>query len=82
MASVSKFLYRNGTETVQDLHIEPDGEHYLVRPGESVDIVVDYLREGTLELEQVPGGLLIWGYESSIVYVMSEGKELDPFFPE
>jgi hypothetical protein len=82
MKSISKYSYRNSANRDLDLVIEPDGEHYLIKSNQVVEIVVGSRVEGCIEFEQTPDGLVVWGFPSTIISVQYEGKELDPFFPE
>lgn len=65
------------------LTLESWAEPYVIQPGATVQIVVDGgVADQYLELEQLPGGLTIYGVTGGIITVFSDGKELEPDFPE
>lgn len=73
----------NGSEAVMLLIIEPWAEEYLIEPGASVDIVGQGGRfETGFEVEYVDKGMIVYGWEGSIVSVFSNGEIVEPSFQQ
>jgi hypothetical protein len=79
MTSLQKFNYTNGVGTNLRVIVEPWADQFVIRPGQRVEILVR--SEGVIghvELEQLPTGLIVYGYEGCIISLSSDGEELMP----
>lgn len=71
----------NGKATRMLLIIEPWAEEYWIEPGVSVDVVGrGGSSEGGFEVEFVEAGMIVYGWEDSVVSVFHEGALLVPDF--
>lgn len=79
MTKSQRFSYINGSNVELLVVVEPWAEQFLIRPGQRVEILVrGEGTAGTVELEQLPTGLIIYGYEGCIISLLSDGEELVP----
>jgi hypothetical protein len=79
MTSLQKFSYTNRAGMDMRITVEPWAEQFVIRPGQTIDVVVaGGVAGGCLELEQVADGLIIYGYEGTTVHLTSNGEELTP----
>lgn len=69
----------NGSAVVMLLIVEPWAEQYLIEPGRSVDVVGQGGRidEG-FEVEYFNEGIIVYGWEGSVVSVFSNGEMVEP----
>lgn len=73
------FMYINSAEVDLRLVLEPWGDEFVIASGKQVVISVHGNGvAGSVELEQLPAGLVIYGYEGSTIEVTLDGKELEP----
>lgn len=69
----------NGGGTVMLLIIEPWAEEYLVEPGKSVDVVGQGGNvDSGFEVEYFDKGMIVYGWEGSVVSVFSNGEVVLP----
>ena len=79
MTTSQKLSYINGSDIELRVIVEPWAEQFLIRPGQRVEIHVRSEGEvGTIELEQLATGLVIYGYEGCTMSLISDGEELAP----
>jgi len=79
MTTSQRFGYINGSDVELRVIVEPWADQFLVSPGQRVEILIrGEGTAGTVELEQLPTGLIIYGYEGCIVSLLSDGEELVP----
>ncbi|GAA4352071.1 hypothetical protein GCM10023165_40800 [Variovorax defluvii] len=79
MTTSQRFSYINGSDVELRVIVEPWADQFLIRPGQRVEVLVrGDGTAGAVELEQLPTGLIIYGYEGCIVSLLSDGKELAP----
>ncbi len=58
--------------------LEPWGEEYLMAPGATFEIVARGPEGGTLEVESASERVTVWGWASSTVTLLHDGKVLGP----
>jgi hypothetical protein len=74
-----KLTYTNRTGHKLSVILEPWGEEYCVEPNDSIDIVVhNGSPAGHLEIAQTAEGLIIYGWEGSVVSILHAGLRLMP----
>ncbi|MCO7568786.1 hypothetical protein NJH78_02265 [Pseudomonas chlororaphis] len=74
-----KVIYKNGAEKAVLLIVEPWAEEYLIESGQSVEVVDQGNSfEGCVEVEYFDGGIIVYGWEGSILSVFKSGVELVP----
>jgi hypothetical protein len=79
MNAAEKLTYTNRTGHKLSVMLEPWAEEHWVEPDGSIDIVVlNGSPAGHLEIEQTAEGLIIYGWEGSVVSILHPGKELAP----
>jgi len=81
-----RLAYRNDTQKYVFLIVEPWSEEYMIRSGESVEILI-YVDASTpladsaaqpIDMAHVPDGLVIHGFPGSVIYVAQDGAILEP----
>jgi hypothetical protein len=78
MNTTQTITYGNGTATRLLIILEPWAEQYWIEPADRVDIKAHSSVPGQLEFEHTQAGLIIYGWEGSVVWVLRDGKELEP----
>lgn len=79
MTTSQRFIYINGSDVELRVIVEPWADQFLIRPGQRVEVLVHgESTAGTVELEQLPSGLIIYAFEGCIVSLLSDGEELVP----
>lgn len=74
-----KVMCGNGTKKTILLIVEPWAEEYLLEPGQSVDVIgKGGVAEGVFEVEYFDGGLIVYGWEGSVLSVFNNGVEVFP----
>ena len=74
-----KFSYINSLDVDAQIMVEPWAEQFVVRPSQRVDFLISNEGKiGAVELEQLPTGLIIYGYEGCVIKLFSDGRELAP----
>jgi hypothetical protein len=70
MKTSQKFTYLNSTDAELNVIVEPWYDQFKIAPGQLVEIIVyDEGKGGIVEFEQLPIGLIIYGYEGCIIEV-------------
>jgi hypothetical protein len=78
MSLSQAFSYTNRTERRLLLILEPWAEWYWIEPGQQVDIEArGGVPGGHFELEHTTDGLIVYGWEGTVVHVLRDGKELE-----
>jgi hypothetical protein len=79
MNAGGKITYTNRTRRKLRIILEPWAEEYGVEPNSPIDIVAhNGTSRGHLEIEQTDEGLIVYGWEGSIVSIVCDGKGLTP----
>lgn len=79
MRTLKKIICSNGTSAPLLLIIEPWAEEYWIAPHSSVDVIAEGDDEaGTLEMEHVEQGIVIYAWQGSIISVIKDGTPLAP----
>jgi hypothetical protein len=79
MNAVGKITYTNRTGHRLRIILEPWAEEYWIEPDDPIDIVARSGKSaGHIEVEQTDEGLIIYGWEESVVSIFRAGKELGP----
>ena len=80
MNNVKRIRCINGSPEEMLLILEPWAEEYRVPKGVTIEVVGEGgVVDGDFEVEYTSGGIVIYGWEGSIVHVRQDGAELLPF---
>jgi hypothetical protein len=64
----------SGEEVI--FHLEPWGEQIRMPPGETFTVSAEAEMEGSFEVEDGKGEIIVWAWSSAIAKVFCDGKEL------
>jgi hypothetical protein len=78
MNPTQTITYRNRTGGRLLIVLEAWAEQYWIEAGAQVEIHARSGVPGHLELEHTDGGLIIYGWQGSVVSIIRDGKELVP----
>ncbi|MEM9103558.1 MAG: hypothetical protein AAGB12_14700 [Pseudomonadota bacterium] len=77
--TISTFLFTNNGSSNITLIIEPWAEEFKMEPNDSVEIVGKGGNpHAQFEVEYLSDGLVVHGWEGSVVTVFKDGMELEP----
>jgi hypothetical protein len=80
MSNVKKFSLINGSPEEMLLILEPWAEEYQVPTGAVIEVVGEGgIVDGEFEVEYTSNGIIIYGWDGSVVHVKRDGVELQPF---
>lgn len=72
-------ICKNGTKKTILLIVEPWAEEYLLEPGQSVEVIGEGGgADGVFEVEYFDGGLIVYGWEGSVLSIFKNGVEVSP----
>jgi hypothetical protein len=75
---ISKFSYKNSSSQSRRLILEPWGEQYQIAVGQIVEVIGSGGLEGmSFEIDHLDECIIVYGWQGSIVKVLSAGVELD-----
>ncbi len=79
MVAKSKISVINSTMKPLLLILEPWAEEFCIAPGAAVDVLGSGgSEEGFFEVESIENGMIVYGWEGSIVSVMKNGIPVPP----
>ncbi len=79
MNFVQKMICMNGASEKMLLIIEPWAEEYWIEPGMSVEVIgCGGAVGGYFEVERLDQGMIIYGWEGSVVSVIKDGNVIEP----
>lgn len=75
-------LHNNYTSEKKLLVVEPWCEEYWIDPGTSVEVIGTGGKADNafFEIDYLDNGIIVYGWTGSIVYVLKDGKEVEPQF--
>lgn len=82
MSIVQRITYTNSTAGSVRIILEPWAEEFVVKPRQVVEFVVRADVLGCLEMEQTAEHLIVYAYETAVIELFSDGKEMVPFAEE
>ena len=65
-----QFNLRNSLSTNSVVVLEPWGDEHTLKPYESITLLAEGPSDGHLEIEMVPGRLLVYGWTGSVIEVL------------